>query len=147
MVEDTPLDPKNLAWDPYVLGMRKHKLLREDILPAMASNRKVQRLLNEFMDLISEYESAETNLEKRSQTSPTARPPAADQMDSSGTNQKDSVPAATDQKKSVPASIDEKDSSQLAADKENSAQAAEDTVNSDPQMINQVSLAPQDAGS
>ncbi|CAB4319932.1 unnamed protein product [Prunus armeniaca] len=79
MVEDTPLDPKNLAWDPYVLGMRKHKLLREDILPAMASNRKVQRLLNEFMDLISEYESAETNLEKRSQTSPTARPPAADQ--------------------------------------------------------------------
>lgn len=130
-------------------GMRKHKLLREDILPAMASNRKVQRLLNEFMDLISEYESAETNLEKRSQTSPTARPPAADQMEAapSGTNQKDSVPAATDQKKSVPASIDEKDSSQLAADKENSAQAAEDTVNSDPQMINQVSLAPQDAGS
>lgn len=149
MVEDTPLDPKNLAWDPYVLGMRKHKLLREDILPAMASNRKVQRLLNEFMDLISEYESAETNLEKRSQTSPTARPPAADQMEAapSGTNQKDSVPAATDQKKSVPASIDEKDSSQLAADKENSARAAEDTVISDPQMINQVSLAPQDAGS
>lgn len=37
--------------------MKKHKLLREDILPAMASNRKVQRLLNEFMDLLSEYEN------------------------------------------------------------------------------------------
>jgi protein HIRA/HIR1 len=41
-------------------GMKKHKLLREDILPSMASNRKVQRLLNEFMDLLSEYEVAET---------------------------------------------------------------------------------------
>lgn len=40
-------------------GMRKHKLLREDILPAMASNRKVQRLLNEFMDLLSEYENVD----------------------------------------------------------------------------------------
>jgi protein HIRA/HIR1 len=42
-----------------VQGMKKHKLLREDILPSMASNRKVQRLLNEFMDLLSEYEAAE----------------------------------------------------------------------------------------
>jgi protein HIRA/HIR1 len=41
-------------------GMKKHILLREDILPSMASNRKVQRLLNEFMDLLSEYEAAET---------------------------------------------------------------------------------------
>lgn len=41
--------------------MKKHKLLREDILPAMASNRKVQRLLNEFINLLSEYESNETN--------------------------------------------------------------------------------------
>uniref|UniRef100_A0A0A9CR53 HIRA n=1 Tax=Arundo donax TaxID=35708 RepID=A0A0A9CR53_ARUDO len=53
-------DPKNPAWDPDVLGMKKHKLLREDILPSMASNRKVQRLLNEFMDLLSEYEAAES---------------------------------------------------------------------------------------
>jgi protein HIRA/HIR1 len=41
-------------------GMKKQKLLKEDILPLMASNRKVQRLLNEFMDLLSEYETAET---------------------------------------------------------------------------------------
>ncbi|XP_051113355.1 protein HIRA isoform X2 [Andrographis paniculata] len=54
-------DPKTAAWDPIVLGMSKHKLLREDILPAMASNRKVQRLLNEFMDLLSEYEPTETS--------------------------------------------------------------------------------------
>ncbi|RLM92152.1 protein HIRA isoform X1 [Panicum miliaceum] len=54
------MDPKNPVWDPDVLGMKKHKLLREDILPSMASNRKVQRLLNEFMDLLSEYEAAET---------------------------------------------------------------------------------------
>lgn len=46
-------------------GMRKHKLLREDILPAMASNRKVQRLLNEFMDLLSEYENVENNVEPK----------------------------------------------------------------------------------
>ncbi|CAO2181190.1 unnamed protein product, partial [Urochloa humidicola] len=53
-------DPKNPVWDPYVLEMKKHKLLKEDILPSMASNRKVQRLLNEFMDLLSEYEAADT---------------------------------------------------------------------------------------
>lgn len=45
--------------------MKKHKLLREDILPAMASNRKVQRLLNEFMDLLSEYETADSTPEKK----------------------------------------------------------------------------------
>ena len=44
-------------------GMKKHKLLREDILPSMASNRKVQRLLNEFMDLLSEYEAAKSKVD------------------------------------------------------------------------------------
>ncbi|KAI3844773.1 hypothetical protein MKX03_003417 [Papaver bracteatum] len=62
MAEST--DPKNPAWDPTILGMRKHKVLREDILPAMASNRKVQRLVNEFMDLLSEYGSIETNVDR-----------------------------------------------------------------------------------
>ncbi|XP_072998786.1 protein HIRA-like isoform X1 [Typha latifolia] len=64
MVEAASVDQKNPSWDPYVLGMRKHKLLREDILPSIASNRKVQRLLNEFMDLLSEYEVAETNADQ-----------------------------------------------------------------------------------
>ncbi|RWW27502.1 hypothetical protein GW17_00008063 [Ensete ventricosum] len=61
MAEVAVVDSQNPEWDPCVLGMKKHKLLREDILPAMASNRKVQRLLNEFMDLLSEYETSETN--------------------------------------------------------------------------------------
>lgn len=39
--------------------MKKHELLRNDILPLMASNRKVQRPLSEFMDLLSEYENTE----------------------------------------------------------------------------------------
>lgn len=67
-------DLKNPSWDPDVLGMKKHKLLREDILPSMATNRKVQRLLNEFMDLLSEYEAAETNVEQMDVT-PTPPPP------------------------------------------------------------------------
>ncbi|XP_052167567.1 protein HIRA isoform X2 [Oryza glaberrima] len=69
-------DLKNPSWDPDVLGMKKHKLLREDILPSMATNRKVQRLLNEFMDLLSEYEAAETNVEQMDVT-PTPPPAAA----------------------------------------------------------------------
>lgn len=61
--------------------MDKHKLLQEDVLPAMASNRKVQRLLNEFMDLLSEYETTETDLGKEIITVPTPVP-ATDNMDS-----------------------------------------------------------------
>jgi len=67
------MDPKNPVWDPDVLGVKKHKLLREDILPSMASNRKVQRLLNEFMDLLSEYEAAETKADLMDVT-PTPQP-------------------------------------------------------------------------
>ncbi|KAK4358592.1 hypothetical protein RND71_020821 [Anisodus tanguticus] len=63
MTEAASSDSNKPAWDPCVLGMKKQRLLREDILPAMASNRKVQRLLNEFMDLLSEYEISDTNLE------------------------------------------------------------------------------------
>lgn len=132
-----------------VQGMKKHKLLREDILPAMASNRKVQRLLNEFMDLVSEYESAEANIEKKSHTFPTEHAPAAGLVDSAltVTNQMNFLPAATDQMKSVNASTDQMDSTQLAANQENTAPLAKDQCDSDPPVINQVSLAPQDAGS
>ena len=56
-------------------GMKKHKLLKEDILPSMASNRKVQRLLNEFMDLLSEYEAAQTKPDLMDVT-PTPQPTA-----------------------------------------------------------------------
>ncbi|CAA7047212.1 unnamed protein product [Microthlaspi erraticum] len=76
----------NLSWDPYVLGVKKHKLLRNDILPAMASNRKVQRLLSEFMDLLSEYENTEPADPGPKGSAPTIDcggvPSSLDQMDS-----------------------------------------------------------------
>ncbi|KAM0045271.1 putative transcription factor WD40-like family [Helianthus debilis subsp. tardiflorus] len=75
MAETVASDASNPTWDPCVLGMKKHKLLREDILPAMASNRKVQRLLNEFMDLLSEYKTANPNLEPPATTSNAITPP------------------------------------------------------------------------
>lgn len=60
--------------------MKKHKLLREDILPAMASNRKVQRLLNEFLDLLSEYENTKPALDRKIENQlPLPNPPAGDQ--------------------------------------------------------------------
>ncbi|KAL2511099.1 histone chaperone HIRA [Abeliophyllum distichum] len=109
MTEAASSDLKTAAWDPYVLGMKKHKLLREDILPAMASNRKVQRLLNEFMDLLSDYEITETNLEQKNLLHTTAAAatetddmdsalPATDKRisDSTVTNQMDSAQQAID---------------------------------------------------
>lgn len=117
----------------------------------MASNRKVQRLLNEFMDLISEYENVETNIERRSLNSPTENAPAVELMDSSPTvtNQMISVPAVTDQMKSVHALTGLVDSSQVAVNLENSAPLAKEKIDSDqpPPVNNQVGLSPQDAGS
>lgn len=145
MAEDIPSDSKNLAWDPFVLGMRKHKLLREDILPAMASNRKVQRLLNEFMDLLSEYESAETNSDQKNPCLPTSSPMANDQKISppAATDQMDTAAAAPDLMDSTPAAMDLKDSTKLTKDQENSALTTIDQVNSDATMTDQVNLALQ----
>ncbi|MBA0609835.1 hypothetical protein Godav_010768 [Gossypium davidsonii] len=106
-------DSKNPTWDAYVLGMKKHKLLREDILPAMASNRKVQRLLNEFMDLLSEYASIENNLDQRDPSPLTVSQPEIDLMDSnpSATCQTDTVEPTTDKKENPsPSIIDQMDS-------------------------------------
>lgn len=86
-------------------GMRKHKLLREDILPAMASNRKVQRLLNEFMDLLSEYENAENNVE------PKAPLPAASSLLEPDPEQ--SIPQQADKMETDPTVTHLKDSSKL----------------------------------
>ncbi|XAR59674.1 hypothetical protein NMG60_11015595 [Bertholletia excelsa] len=98
MTEAAPLDPKNLTWDPCVLGMKKHKLLRDDILPAMASNRKVQRLLNEFMDLLSEYEITAMNPDQKNSCASISQP-ATDNMncDPPGTDQMVSSPPEADQ--------------------------------------------------
>lgn len=151
MAEGTSSDSKNLAWDPCVLGMRKHKLLREDILPAMASNRKVQRLLNEFMDLLSEYESAETNLDRKNPIPPTISPIATDQRDTAppATDQMDSIPSAIERVDFVPAAADQKDSNKLTKGQAKSAPPPIDQVNSDPLVTDQVNVTPQakDAGS
>ncbi|TYI80467.1 hypothetical protein E1A91_D05G089100v1 [Gossypium mustelinum] len=114
-------DSKNPAWDPYVLGMRKHKLLREDILPAMASNRKVQRLLNEFMDLLSEYEIIENNLDQKSPSPPTTSHPVIDPMDS--------TPSAAAQTDSPVLATDKKENPSLGPDKMHSAPSITGRVN------------------
>ncbi|VFQ87127.1 unnamed protein product [Cuscuta campestris] len=77
MVEALSCSTEKPAWESSVLGMKKHKLLREDILPAMASNRKVQRLLHEFMELLSEYDLSETN----NNAPPAKSLPTTDKMD------------------------------------------------------------------
>lgn len=79
--------------------MNKHKILREDILPAMASNRKVQRLLNEFMNLLSEYDTSEMIVEP---TNPPSQPPK-DTVDSNPptTDKTDSAPATSTQENPV----------------------------------------------
>eukprot|EP01018_Ginkgo_biloba_P012645 Gb_02983 [translate_table: standard] len=63
MMASASPDSSISTWEPCILGMKKHDLLKEDVLPAMASNRKVQRLLNEFADLLSEYGTRESNLQ------------------------------------------------------------------------------------
>ncbi|XP_024013516.1 protein HIRA isoform X2 [Eutrema salsugineum] len=95
----------NLSWDPYVLGVKKHKLLRNDILPAMASNRKVQRLLNEFMDLLSEYENTEPADAIPKGSAPTIDcggvPSSLDQMDSDPPAVTATTPLTIDNEKQV----------------------------------------------
>lgn len=44
------------SWEPNILGLKKQELLKTQVLPAVASNRKIQRLSNEMMDLLHEYE-------------------------------------------------------------------------------------------
>ncbi|CAN8255085.1 unnamed protein product [Cochlearia groenlandica] len=103
---ETASSDANLSWDPYVLGVKKHKLLRNDILPAMASNRKVQRLLNEFMDLLSEYENTEpADPGPKGSTQPTTDcggvPSSLDQMDSDPLAVTATTPLTIDNEKAV----------------------------------------------
>jgi protein HIRA/HIR1 len=53
------------SWESDILGMRKRELLKDVVLPAMASNRAIQRLLNEFVDLVTECEAAQKASEER----------------------------------------------------------------------------------
>ncbi|KAK6936200.1 TUP1-like enhancer of split [Dillenia turbinata] len=140
MAESTSSDPNNPAWDPSVLGMKKHKLLREDILPAMASNRKVQRLLNEFMDLLSEYENSETM-----DQIPSA--PVADKMDAAvlAADQMDtSAPPARVQMGTSPVETDQASLSLLHKDENKNVPSAPVEAACAQQSINQVSLDQSD---
>ncbi|KAI4373582.1 hypothetical protein MLD38_011695 [Melastoma candidum] len=127
MAGTNDLEVTTSAWDPLVLGMEKHKLLREDILPAMASNRKVQRLLNEFMDLLSEYENADITLEPRGSDTLTADP-AASKKDRSATiamNHVESLPQETDRVESiVPQPSNQQESAEAPAPEKNSDSVA-----------------------
>lgn len=140
IAEATSSDSNTPAWDPCLLGVQKHKLLREDILPAMASNRKVQRLLNEFMDLLSEYGSAETtSLDKKDCVLPTASLPPTDQTDAlilPATDKMDSNPPATYKMDSDPPATDKIDSTPPETDQADCAQSLQpppttDQVNSE----------------
>eukprot|EP00250_Pteridium_aquilinum_P005363 c15474_g1_i1 orf=816-3749(+) len=55
--------PKGVKkWEPCILGLKKQELLKSHVLPAMASNRSIQRLLNEVLDLVSEQEVRQQTL-------------------------------------------------------------------------------------
>ncbi|KAK6926603.1 WD40 repeat [Dillenia turbinata] len=139
MAEATSSDPNNPAWDPSVLGMKKHKLLRKDILPAMASNRKVQRLLHEFMDLLSEYENSEIT-----DRIPSGR--AADKMDTAvlAADQMDTSAPVRDQMGTSPMETDQAPLSLPPTDENKNAPSATDQAACAQPSINQVSLDQSD---
>ena len=39
-----------LAWQPAVLGLSKRELLKHTVLPSLATNRALQRLLAEYLE-------------------------------------------------------------------------------------------------
>ena len=40
------------SWEPEVLGIPKRQLLREVVLPALSTNRALQRLLAEYVEML-----------------------------------------------------------------------------------------------
>ncbi|KAJ4828046.1 hypothetical protein Tsubulata_028118 [Turnera subulata] len=165
MTEAGASDAQSLAWDPCVLGMRKHKLLREDILPAMATNRKVQRLLNEFMDLLSEYETAENKHDPKNSLPPTTTsepatslmecdPPVIEQTNPKAekidqivsappaTNDKGSTPSAAEHEDSVPPAAEHENSTSIKTMEENCTSSATEQVDLGLTQTDQVSVVP-----
>lgn len=142
MADAVSSDPKDLKWDSCVLGMKKHKLLREDILPAMASNRKVQRLLNEFMDLLSEYETTEVIPDPKSSTPPIESLPTTDQTDSTPptTDQMAFDLSAADQTGSVQPAGDKTEFARTEVDQIDSALPEKDGIESTVPLVNNVDL-------
>ncbi|GAB2234838.1 hypothetical protein Droror1_Dr00004105 [Drosera rotundifolia] len=130
MAEAVSSDRKNTVWDPSVLGMKKHKLLKEDILPAMASNRKVQRLLSEFMDLLSEYEI----VDQMDHTAPPTTVPLEAQRGPVplAANEKESALPPTNQTGSEPSGTDHMDTDPPASDQLGPTVRAADQLTSNP---------------
>ncbi|KAK3443807.1 protein HIRA isoform X1 [Eucalyptus grandis] len=154
MANATPSDTKTAAWDPFVLGIEKHKLLRDDILPAMASNRKVQRLLNEFMDLLSEYESIEIILDKKETVSDRKDPdsPLPELLLTNEKNQVNPLLQAKDQVNSgiLETCLQAKDrfnSITLDINQAESASKASEEVNSHASAMDQEILPPAETDS
>ncbi|THF94009.1 hypothetical protein TEA_020418 [Camellia sinensis var. sinensis] len=133
-------------------GMKKHKLLREDILPAMASNRKVQRLLNEFMDLLSEYEITEIYPDPKNPDPPTTllqatdrmhyAPPTTAQTASDRPSEDQTCPTllATDEMEYAPTATDQTDSVVPLTDEVQSTTPTVD-LNLDPPASDQLNSA------
>lgn len=109
-------------------GMRKHKLLRKDILSSMASNRKVQRLLNEFVDLLSEYENADANQDQGNPMLPNSSSPAINQIET-GSLVTDQVDTAV---------LDDQDNAQLEKDQTSFPPKLANETSSDAPMTDQV---------
>lgn len=42
------------AWEPTVLGLSKRALLKEVVLPSLATNRALQRLLSEYLESLKD---------------------------------------------------------------------------------------------
>ncbi|CAI9105597.1 OLC1v1004559C7 [Oldenlandia corymbosa var. corymbosa] len=129
--------PDVKSWDPCILGMEKHKLLKEDILPAMASNRKVQRLLNEFMDLLSEYEVCEEAVVEET-PEPSTSQHTEDKMNCD-------IPTSEEVKSDLPHETslvvrDEIPSSPATLDQNGCALQTKDQMDSDPQASDQMDL-------
>ena len=134
--------------------MTQHKLLREDILPAIASNRKVQRLLNEFMDLLSEYENAETIPDQTKTTllstsllatdTLDSDPPTTDQIPSAlpEADQMPSYPLETDKMEPATEPADQIDS--IAAHKARSTTPNVNEINLNLPATDQLHFAPQE---
>ncbi|PIN25413.1 Histone transcription regulator HIRA, WD repeat superfamily [Handroanthus impetiginosus] len=135
-------DLKTPAWDPFILGLNKHKLLREDILPAMASNREVQRLLNEFMDLLSEYETTETNSEQKNPT-PLTPLPEKDLMDSDPPTTQNPDSTVVPQMNSVEPAIDVVDHTLQTTDEMDTVAPTPNQADSTPGDANRVDTVPQ----
>lgn len=85
----------------------------------MASNRKVQRLLNEFMDLLSECEIADANQDQRTPALPKSSSPVTNQIEggSLAIDKVDNAPAKLVQKLPEHSAIDcNKDNPEVATD-------------------------------